>query len=140
MKVPPFLELVVNVGTFYANLAPTDARKAFMCAADTIKYHVHLLKEGYSLPDSMHYLPDSKPRTPQPPSTSHKTFSAIMDEVCGEPSAVEDASNEASAALRQSDEPELGSPAALLQQANRVIRTIRPACHSRKKRNIANSI
>lgn len=68
----------------------------------------------------------------EPPSTSQDDRDAVIDAVLGRSPAVEEAIIEASAAPRGSDEPKLGSPAALTQKADRVIRTKRPAYSSRK--------
>lgn len=132
VKNPSFLVLHMNGDTFHAGLAWRDANTAFRCAAQTIKYHVHFVKEGNSLSDGIQFLSDFKTRFMKPPSTKRDDFDAIMDAVCSESPAVEEASNYAPAVPRWSGKPEPGSPAALLQQVDRGIRANRPACSSWK--------
>lgn len=110
-----------------------DASTAFTCVADTIRYHPHFVKEGYSLPDGIHYLPGLKPSFSQPPSTSRDGLNPSMEAVCGGSPAVKEAVAEARAPPRRSEEPGLGSSAALAQQFDRVARTRRVARSSRRK-------
>lgn len=91
------------------------------------------MKERYSLLDGIHILPNFKPRFLQPLSTNQDVFDPLVDAARDESPVVEKASTEALAAPRRSDKPELECPAALTQQTDRVIRTRRAACSSRKK-------
>lgn len=133
VKVRPFLVPVVNGDLFYAGPAYNDASTSFMCATDTITYHVYFVKGECSLPDGIHHLPDFKPRFLQPQSTNQDDLDTVMDAVCIKSFAVEEGSAEAFAAPRRSNEPELGSPAASTQQADRVICTEKSAHSSRKQ-------
>lgn len=133
VKVPPFSVLVVNSDTFPAGSTWRDANSAFTCEADTVRYHVHLVKARCSLTDDIHSLPDFIPRCPQPPCTSQVDLDPLMDAVRGQYRVVAEVSTESPAAMRRSNEPKLGSPAALMQQVDGVISTRRAACSSRKK-------
>lgn len=70
IKILPLLTLVLNGDTFHAGTAWTAANTAFMCAASTVRFQLHFVKEGYSLPKDGHYLPGFKPGFLQPSSTS----------------------------------------------------------------------
>lgn len=118
MKVLQFSKLVVDGNTFHDGPATTDANTAFRRAADTIKYHVHFVKERYSLPNGISYLPDFRSGFLQPPSTNQDDINATVDAVFGEYSAVEEASTEALAPRSKSDQPERRTSAALSQQAD----------------------
>lgn len=133
VKVLPFLVLVVNGDVFHAGPPCLDANTAITCTADIIRFQVHLVKERYGLPDGVHYLPDFKPKILRPPSTSQDDLDSVADAVCGESPDVEKASTKAPAAAKRSHEPKLGSPAALPQQADRIIRTRQANRSSRKK-------
>lgn len=133
VRVPPSLVLVVHGDTFHAGPAWKDANTAFRFFSDTIRYHVHFAKDGYSFSDGVQYLPDLKPRVSQPLSTSQDDLDPLLDAVCDESLVIEQASTDAFAATKRSDEPKLGNLAALTQQFGRVIHTRRAARSSREK-------
>lgn len=133
VEVPPFSMAVVSGDSSYAGPALTDENTAFTCAADTTRYHVYFVMDGYSFPDGFRYLPDFEIRFLQPPSTIQGDLNPLMDAVWGQLLVVEEASTEGPAAAEESDEPELRSSAALTQQVDLVIRTKRAARSSTKK-------
>lgn len=117
---------------YHAGYAGTDANTAFTSVADSLKYHVHFVKERYSLPDGIRYLQSLKPRYLQPPSNTQDDIEAVIDAVCGEFSAIEKAITEALVSSRGWDVTEFGSSAALPQHADHGTRTKRLACSLRK--------
>lgn len=133
VTVPPFLVVVVNGDTFHASSAWMGASTVFTCAADTDRYQVHFVKEGYSLLDGVRYVLDFKPRFLQSPSTGQDDLVQLVDSVCGESTVVEHASTKASVPPERFDETELGSSADLTPQGSRVTRT-RPAPRCSQKR------
>lgn len=94
VKVPPLSMLVVNSDTLHAGPAWTDGSTSFIYAADNIRYHAHLGKERNGLLDDIHYLSDFKLMNLQPESTSQGDLDPLLDAVCGESLAVEEASTE----------------------------------------------
>lgn len=133
VKVPQSSVPGVNDDTLHASHAWKNAKIAFICSTGTIRYQVHFVKESHSLPDGIHYRLDFKPRLLQAKHTYQHELDAVMDVTCGESPAVEEASTEASASPRRSDEPEPGSPTSLLQQAGCGSRARRFACSSTKE-------
>lgn len=93
VRVPPFLVLVVNRDTLHSDHAWTGESTAWKSAAETINYHVQSVKEGYRLPDAIHYLSDLKARSSQPPSTAQDDSDAVADAFRDESPAVEEARN-----------------------------------------------
>lgn len=87
VKVPPIVVLAVSGDTLHAVPSWTDTLTAWRSAVDTIRYQVHFDKEAYSLPDSIHFLPEIKPGFLQPPSINEDDLGGIMGAVRGEPSA-----------------------------------------------------
>lgn len=112
-KVPCFLVLNVNGNAFDSGSAHTDASIAFRSAGNTVRYSVHFVKEGYSLPDKIRYLPNFHPRSLQPFCTSQNDLGTAMDAACVEFLAVGKASTERNAALRRSNKLKFRSSAAL---------------------------
>lgn len=108
-------------------------------STDTIKYHVYLVKEKYSLRDGIGYLPDFKTRFLQPSSTSENDLNPIVDAVLGQVSRCKKASTEASAAPRRVEKPELESSEALPKHNDRRSSAKRPARGSPKQQNSRNN-
>lgn len=117
-----------------------DANSGSPCAADTVRYHIHSVKEGCGLPDGVQYLPGFKTGFLQPQSTSLDDFDPLMGAVCGEPPAVEEASDEAFAPPGRSDEPGPESLSAVTQQVDRFIRTEQAAFSFKRKCNSQKSV
>lgn len=140
LKVAPFLVVVVNVDTLHVGPAWTDANTALTYTAGTIRNYFHLVREVYSLPDRIRYLPGFKPKFLQPPSTSQDDLYQLMGAVCGESLAEEEAKAKTYAPPGRSDNPEPGSFTALARQVDRVIRIERAARSFKKKQTIPKSI
>lgn len=62
VTVPPFSVIVVSGDTFHAGPAWNDGGSSSVYGAESMRYHMHFVKEGYSLPDGIHFLPEFKPR------------------------------------------------------------------------------
>lgn len=135
MTVTPLSALVVNGDITHASLARKNASTAFLCAADTIKYHINFVKAGYGLPEGIHYFRDLKSRFPEPPCSNQDNLDAVEDAVCGASPVLEKPSTETPAAPRRSEETKLGSPATLSQQADCVIGTKRAGRSCKKNRS-----
>lgn len=69
VKVLPFSVLAANGDTIAAGPVWTNANTAFTCVADIFRSQIHFAREGYSLSDGIYYLPNFKPRFPEPQST-----------------------------------------------------------------------
>lgn len=91
IKVSPFSMLVGNGDTLYAGHTSRESNTGFASATETKRYQFYFVMERYSLPDCTHYLLDLKPRFQESPSTSRDDLDAVMDAVCGESPAVEEA-------------------------------------------------
>lgn len=84
-----------------------------MSAVDTVSYHVHFMKIGYSLPDAIHFLPDSTPRILEPPSASaEKGLYSVLESAYSNTLPVQEGESENRAGLRQSSSQEETAPAA----------------------------
>lgn len=70
VNVPSYWIIVVNGDSFHGRFAWSNAVVTGMSAVDTVRYRVHLLEMGYSLPDAIHFFRDFKPRFLKPPSAS----------------------------------------------------------------------
>lgn len=92
----------MNEDTVHGGSAWMDASKVQNKAADTTSSHCDFIKDGYNLPDRMLYLPDSKPRFLQLPSTDENHPNTVVDAVCSESTAVDASSTETLVALRRS--------------------------------------
>lgn len=135
VKVPALMLLVVNGDIFCTGSSWTDGNNAFMCAKDSTRYCVHLVKKGYSLSNGILYLRESKPMFMQPSSTSQKDPDALVQAVRGQSSVVKEAGTKTPVATRRADEPEPESLAPLTQPVYCVTSTRRAACCYRKKVN-----
>lgn len=61
VTVPPFSVIVVSGDTFHAGAAWDDGRSSRVCGAESMRYLLHFVKEGYNLPDGIHFLQEFKP-------------------------------------------------------------------------------
>lgn len=100
VKVPPFSVLALNRDLLHSGSARTGASTARKSAAEVVRYHFHLMKERCSLPDGILYLLELKPRFLQPLSANKEDLSAVMNAVCRESLALDEASTETRAAPR----------------------------------------
>lgn len=126
------LMVVGNDDTLHWGPAWVGRGASFTCSADTKLYHVQLVKEGYSLPDGIHYLLDFKLRFLHPPPTNQNDLDPKMEAARRESLLVEQASTETSAETRKSDEPELESTKALTQRGSCFTHIEQAPCSSRK--------
>lgn len=132
----PFSVLVLNGDIFHAGLALTDVNAVFTCASDTVKYHVNFFKKRYRPPDGTHYLPVLRPGLLKQSFSSVGSLDALMDAVCGEFCFVQEASNEAPAAWKRSDELKLRSISTLSQQADASFVLVGPHTVLRKVKTV----
>lgn len=116
-------------GTFFS-----DVSRAGICAVDTVRCHINLIKEGYSLPDTIKFLRNFKPRFSEPLfAKSEKKLESVLEMICGETFPIETASSKAQAAPCKSSKPDLAVLTAFLKNFGWSICTQQPDRKLRRK-------